>query len=98
MKGNHMTDREHIYSCEECGAPIFHGDLAQFDTEGTAICEKHAATLSEIIGDWKDDLAQDEDSACWPAYYEDPSEVEAMIDRLQARLDAEGDVKHLRRV
>lgn len=93
-----MTNREQIFTCESCGAPIHEGDMAQFDSEGIAFCEMHAATLSEIISHWQDDLAEDEGSAGWPEYFDDPEEVRDQIEKWKARLAAEGDIKLLQEV
>ncbi|MCB5411514.1 hypothetical protein [Pseudogemmobacter faecipullorum] len=48
-----MTDREHIYTCESCGAPIYAGDKAcRFYTDA-AMCAEHAMKLSDALREYQ---------------------------------------------
>ncbi|NPD16935.1 hypothetical protein HOY34_17215 [Xinfangfangia sp. D13-10-4-6] len=89
---------EAYYHCEQCGKPLFPGDKVQLDSEGIAFCEEHAATLSDLIAYWEPDLAEDEENAGWPEFFDDPEEVRAKIEEWKARLAAGGDVKLLQEV
>lgn len=85
-----MSDREIIYRCEHCSAPIYTGDKAQVDDDGVAFCPDHAAKISEVIASWQDDM--DSDAPYWPEVFDAVDEVEAHIAGLRAMLDRDGDV------
>lgn len=84
-----MSDREHLYTCEHCGAPIYAGGKAQFDSEGIALCADHAATLSDNIASWQADLESDE--PYWPEIFDTMEEVKTMIEGLRDQLARDGD-------
>lgn len=84
-----MTEREVLYTCEQCGAAIHLGDRASVDSEGVALCETHSPMLSEIIASWSDDL--DSESPFWPEVFDTPSDIHAHVDALEKDLIQNGD-------
>ena len=86
-----MTDeREHLYTCESCGAPIYAGDKYQPGGE-CDFCPKHAATLAEILDFWERDVA---DGAEYPAWSDEFETIEAArehVEDLRARIERDGE-------
>lgn len=82
-------DREPLYICEECGAPIYQGD--QYQPGGDAnFCAEHAATLAEILAFWEDDVAGQEDHAAWPHEFNSIEDAHEHIAELRKRIAANG--------
>lgn len=87
-----MTDREHIYTCESCGAPIYAGDKACTFYSEITLCFDHAVKRSSEIEAWEAAL----DDGSWGELLESDNfssvaEVEAHLAKLRAVLEAEGD-------
>lgn len=84
-----MTEREALYTCEQCGAAIQLGDRASVDNDGVALCETHSPMLSEVIASWIDDL--DSESPYWPEVFDYPSDIHAHVRKLEQDLAENGD-------
>ncbi|WP_288951563.1 hypothetical protein [uncultured Paracoccus sp.] len=90
-----MTEREHLYTCEDCGKPIHAGDQFQ-PADDCNFCPEHAATLADILDFWTDDIA-DQDNPCWPYEFDDIEDAQAHIDGLREQIAQHGpDHKSLR--
>lgn len=83
-----MTDREQIYTCEECGAPIYRGDKYQPGGE-CDFCPEHAATLADILQFWERDIADTEYPA-WPDHFETIEEARAHVESLRDQIARQG--------
>ncbi|RMC33766.1 hypothetical protein [Paracoccus alkanivorans] len=80
-----MTDREHLYICEECGQRIYPGDKFQPAGE-CAFCPEHAATLADILDFWERDIADETDMACWSEWFGNIEDARAHVENLCARI------------
>lgn len=87
-----MNDREQIYSCEECGKPIYSGDKVCVFYGDVIFCEEHAVTRSSEIAHLRWALSDDEWQSCYEDNpFQDRASFEAHVLRLEAELGASGD-------
>lgn len=83
------TDREHLYTCEHCGKPIYEGD--QYQPGGECdFCPEHAATLADILDFWEQDVSDDCKWPAWSDQFDSIEDAQAFIVSLREQIARDG--------